>query len=57
MADLDPTKHVLKQPGAPENAESIELSDDDLKAVTGGLSNSMGAGLSSLDTAVCVSSD
>ena len=57
MADQDASKNVLEQSGTPEDVKARELIEDDLKAVSGGLSNTMGASLSSTNTAVCVSSD
>jgi len=57
MADQDASKNVSEQSGTPQSAEPTELIEDELKAVTGGLLNTMGANLSSSDTAVCVSSD
>ena len=57
MADYDPGKDISIPTSATENVESQELKEDDLKAVTGGLSSGMGANMSSVDTGVCISSD
>jgi hypothetical protein len=57
MAAHDPGKDILTPSNAAENIAAQELKEDDLKAVTGGLSSGMGANMSSVDTGVCVSSD
>ena len=57
MATTDQDKKALESLDAAKNAESPEIQEDDLKSVTGGLSNSGGASLSSMNNAVCVSSD
>jgi len=57
MTAQDSGKDLLAKSGATGYVESKELGEDDLKAVTGGLSNLTGGGLSSSDTSVCVSSD
>lgn len=39
METHDPGKDTLKQPGEPGQGQSQELEEDDLKAITGGLSS------------------
>jgi hypothetical protein len=53
MAAQDPSKDVSLEKGVAVNAEHHELHEDDLDAVTGGVSN---AGAASVG-AVCVSTD
>lgn len=55
MPTPEQDKNVLAPSGATDNTESRELIEDDLKDVSGGLPNTMGAGLT--NTGVCVSSD
>lgn len=55
MPTPEQDKNVLDPTGATDNTESTELMEDDLKAVSGGLPNTMGAGLT--NTGVCVSTD
>ena len=57
MATPDQDKDVLESSDTTKSAESQEIHESDLQSVTGGLPNSMGTSLSSMNTAVCVSSD
>ena len=57
MADQDSSKKGLQPAGVGEAADSHELHEDDLQAVTGGLGGGTGSSLSTDDTAVCVSTD
>ena len=57
MAAQDAGNDVLQQSGVSEAIDSKELQENELESVTGGLAGSAGATMSSINTAVCVSSD
>lgn len=57
MAIQDSDKEVLRQTGITGTVGSSELQEDDLQAVTGGLSGGGGSTMGSADTDVCVSTD
>jgi len=57
MAAQENEKDVLSQPDTTNSNDSKELAENDLKTVSGGLPNTMGAGISAVDTAVCATGD